>query len=519
MFHLQSDRNLKPKCRSRGITLKIVLINPSDRSFGIGVITPRWLYVLAAATPSSFGDPIIVDETFEQLDVSCIAAGDIVGIGIHTGNALRGYEIGKLVRQRGAFVVFGGVHATLYPHEAHELGGAHAVVKGDGDTAWPGVLEDCKNHSPRPVYTAGRIEASAFQSARWDLLPRNRYMWASVQTVRGCTKHCSFCSVWRTDGQRPRIRSTDAVVQELQHLRRLGFRFVLLADDNFYPVSLTDLQLATRQGNMQRLNELKAIRAERFELMERLAGQVPPDMVFFTQITMEAAEDFAFLDAMSEAKIKGALVGIEAVTPQGLKDIYKDFNASGEELVNRLRLFPEHGVRVLGSFIFGLPSDQPETFQTTLTVAQRADLAFAQFVMLMPFPGTVDFEHWEKAVQHDVARIAGIPITRHWLIPRGLRPKIFSPHPVMSAEEIRQRTQMVWDKFYSLKSIWRRSHCVESLKSRLAFLLISKLYRQMYANTGIAIDSARESRSVRWARWMAKPCRMLFAARPMPQCD
>jgi len=233
----------------RNRTLKIFLINPSDRSFGIGVITPRWLYVIAAATPSCFGDPVIVDETLEQLDVRCIAAGDIVGIGIHTGNALRGYEIGKLARQQGAFVVFGGVHATLYPEEAHELGGAHAVVKGDGDTAWAGVLEDCKNHSPRSVYIAGRIDGSAFQSARWDLVPRNRYMWASVQTVRGCPKHCSFCSVWRTDGQRPRIRSADAVVQELRHLRRLGSRFVLLADDNFYPVSLTDLQLASRQGN------------------------------------------------------------------------------------------------------------------------------------------------------------------------------------------------------------------------------------------------------------------------------
>lgn len=472
--------------------------------------------MLAAATPACFGDPVIVDETLEQLDVRCIAAGDIVGIGIHTGNALRGYEIGRLARKQGAFVVFGGVHATLYPEEAHKLGGAHAVVKGDGDTAWAGVLEDCKNHSPKSVYAVGRIEASAFQSARWDLVPRNRYMWASVQTVRGCPKHCSFCSVWRTDGQRPRIRSADAVVQELQNLRRLGFRFVLLADDNFYPVSLTDLQLASRQGNTQRLNELNAIRAERFELMERLAEDCPPDMVFFTQITMEAAEDPAFLDAMSKAKIKGALVGIEAVTPQGLKDIYKDFNAAGEELIKRLRLFPEHGVKVLGSFIFGLPSDRPETFEATLSVAQRADLAFAQFVMLMPFPGTVDFEHWEKTMQNDETRIAGIPITRHWLIPRGLRPKIYSPHPVMSAEEIRQRTQKVWDKFYSLRLIWRRSHCVKSLKSRLAFLLISKLYRQMYANTGIAIDSARVTRSVRWARWMAKPCRMLFAARPMP---
>jgi radical SAM superfamily enzyme YgiQ (UPF0313 family) len=98
--------------------------------------------VLAAATPSCFGDPVIVDETLERLDVTCISAGDIVGIGIHTGNALRGYEIGRLARQQGAFVVFGGVHATLFPNEAHELGGAHAVVKGDGDTVWAGVLED-----------------------------------------------------------------------------------------------------------------------------------------------------------------------------------------------------------------------------------------------------------------------------------------------------------------------------------------------------------------------------------------
>ncbi|PYR63434.1 MAG: radical SAM protein, partial [Acidobacteria bacterium] len=69
--------------------MKIHLINPSDVSFGIGVITPRWLYVLAEATPRSFGDPVIVDETLETLVPETIAPGDIVGIGIHTGNALR----------------------------------------------------------------------------------------------------------------------------------------------------------------------------------------------------------------------------------------------------------------------------------------------------------------------------------------------------------------------------------------------------------------------------------------------
>jgi len=495
--------------------VQVRLVNPSHLSFGVGVITPRWLYVLAAATPAAFGDPVITDETLDPLDVDTIQPGDTVGIGIHTGNALRGYEIGRAARERGAWVVFGGIHATLYPDEAHELGGAHAVVRGDGDVAWGQVVADCAAGAPERVYEAGRIEPDAFLAARWDLMPRHRYMWASVQTVRGCPKHCSFCSVWRTDGQRPRQRAADMVVGEVVALRRLGFRFIALADDNFYPVSLEDLRMAARRSDPRHLNELTAIREERFELMKQLA-QLPHDMVFFTQITMEAAEDPEFLEAMRLANIKGALIGVEAVTPEGLKDVYKDFNLAGEQLATRLRSFREHGIHVLGSFIFGLPSDKPETFDLTAQLAQDANLTFAQFVMLTPFPGTLDFNTWEKTMAGDETRIAGMPLTRHWLIPASLRPHVYSPHPLMSAEEIRQRTQGVWDRFYATGAIWRRSRCVQSLRSRLAFVLISKLYRQMYAGTGISTDSARVQRSARWARWMARPCRRLFTARPMP---
>src|SRR6266567_3847434 len=192
--------------------MRVHLVNPSDTSFGTAVITPRWLYVLAAATPASFGAPRICDETLERLDPADVQAGDVVGIGIHTSNALRGYEIGRMLRERGA----------------------------------------------------------------------------CVQTVRGCAKHCSFCSVWRTDGQRPRQRPSDPVVEEIVALRRLGFRFIALADDNFYPVSLTDIELAERQGSQHRVDELQSIRNDRFELMERLA-ELPKDMVFYSQITMEAA--------------------------------------------------------------------------------------------------------------------------------------------------------------------------------------------------------------------------------------
>jgi hypothetical protein len=96
---------------------------------------------------------------------------------------------------------------------------------------------------------------------------------------------------------------------------------------------------------------------------------------------------------------------------------------------------------------------------------------------------------------------------------------MFMPHPSMSSEELRERTQGVWDRFYSLRSIWERSRCTPNLRARLAFIFVSKLYRQMYAGTGISTDSARQSRARFWASLLAKPTRRLFQGKPMPELE
>ena len=496
--------------------MAVHLINPSDNSFGTAVITPRWLFVLAAATPPSWGDPILLDESLEQLDSRTIHSGDVVGISIHTANALRGYAVGKIAHAQGATVVYGGIHATLFPEEPFEYGAANVVVRGDGDVVWGRVLGDLCSNSAQRIYEGGKIEGDEFLAARWDLMQTDKYMWASVQTIRGCPKHCSFCSVWRTDGQKPRQRSFEKVIDEIVDLRRRGFRFIALADDNFYPVTLTDLRLAREQNNLERLEWLQQVRSERFALMAELA-KLPQDMVFFTQITMESAEDPDYLDAMRKANIKGALVGIEAVTPEGLKSVYKDFNFSGDRLVQQLRMFRKHGLHVLGSFIFGLSTDRPATFAATAELAIKAEVTFAQFVMMTPFPGTIDFGRWEKEQSTNPRLVNGTPITRYWLIPNAIRPTMLTPHPSMSSEEIQERTQRVWDRFYEFGAIWKRSSCTPTLRARLAFLLLSKLYRQMYARTGISTDSARRKKAKAWARWIAKQTRKIFTARPMPE--
>ena len=108
-----------------------------------------------------------------------------------------------------------------------------------------------------------------------------------------------------------------------------------------------------------------------------------------------------------------------------LNAVFKDRDYSGEALAKQLRTFKQHGVHVLGSFIFGLPTDKPATFDATVEMALKAGVTFAQFVMMTPFPGAVDFGKWEKEQAKDPTMVGDIPITRYWLIPTEVRPKMF----------------------------------------------------------------------------------------------
>ncbi len=149
---------------------------------------------------------------------------------------------------------------------------------------------------------------------------------------------------------------------------------------------------------------------------------------------------------------------MESVTPEGLKDVYKGFNVAGEELVARLQQFREHGVHVLGSFIFGLPSDRPETFDASRLGgrARRRDVRAVRDAHAVPGHGGLRGVGEGRSGESPEA-VDGIPVTRHWLIPQAVRPKVYIEHPMMSAEEIRERTQGVWDRFYSTQSIWKRA--------------------------------------------------------------
>ena len=238
-------------------------------------------------------------------------------------------------------------------------------------------------------------------------MPPNRYMWASVQTVRGCPKHCSFCSVWKTDGQRPRQRVGDGVIAEIVELRRRGFRFIALADDNFYPVTLTDLAMAQRRADKTQFQTLSTLRAERFELM------APPRAAARRHGVLHADHDGSGrgsrVPRRDETRAHQGRAGRRRIghargtqgRPQGLQRRWRGrwstACARSSTTASTCSARSSSGCRAIA----------PRTFDATVAVAQRAGVTFAQFVMLTPFPGTTDFAAWEQTMATDPTRIAG----------------------------------------------------------------------------------------------------------------
>ena len=253
---------------------RVHLINPSHVSFGVAVITPRWLYVLAAATGIAVGRS--QRRRRDAGDASTrptIEAGDVVGIGIHTGNARRGYEIGRIARERGAWVVYGGIHATLFPDEAHEYGAcacrrprrrrpglavggcrllrraAVARLRGRphrGRAVSAGALGSAAGRTLHVGLGADRARLSEALLVLLGLADRR----PGAAAARGESASCARSSSCAGSGSGSSRSPTTISIRS---------RF-------------DDLAAARRRSDPTRLHELEAMRQERFDLMAQLAA-------------------------------------------------------------------------------------------------------------------------------------------------------------------------------------------------------------------------------------------------------
>src|SRR6266849_8061290 len=214
-------------------------------------------------------------------------------------------------------------------------------------------------------------------------------MFATVQTVAGCPENCGFCSVWVTDGRQPRQRLADKIIEEVNELYDLGFRYIVFADDNFNPATLGRI---AREPSPQKRKELERVREERLRFFEEYDRSVPRNLFAFTQMTTEVTTDEEYLSAMyHKARVRAALIGVESFSEEGLRSANKLWNPTGQKMVETIQKIQDAGILVLSSIICGLESDTVQTIRTMKKFAIESGTIMAQFTVYNAYPGTKDY--------------------------------------------------------------------------------------------------------------------------------
>lgn len=484
---------------------KVILVNPANSTVGYSVITPRWLYVIAGATPTEFaGDPVIIDEPIMAFDAAKVGPGDIVGVGIHSGNCRPGYRVVREAKKRGATVIVGGVHPTIFPEEPLEMG-ADAVVKGNADLIWKDILEDAHLGRLKRVYDGGRVPGEQMVKARWDLLDPDKYLMGCIQTVAGCPENCSFCSVWVTDGRTPRLHLNDQIINEANELYAMGLRYVFFSDDNFTPATLARI---ARETNPAIRANLERVREDRLQLFDEYDKAGPPALYGFTQMTSECNSDDEYMDAMyQKMRLRGALIGVESFTEEGLKNVNKTWNPVGQKMAEAIQKIQSHGIMVLASIIGGLESDTPETLKSMRHFAHVSGAAFAQFPTYSVYPGTKDYHEMIRDLNHReqagyVPKHA-VQIVRdkfwldydHW--------DVSVKHPSIPSQDLLRASKESNKTFYSLKEIIARTRSGPMsslpLSAKVVYAVACLVFASLYPG-GIAADNVRKTRLGLFAR-------------------
>jgi radical SAM superfamily enzyme YgiQ (UPF0313 family) len=334
---------------------------------------PLGLLTVASLLPDQFIRRL-VDVNVSDLTDDDLSWADLAFIGAMTVQRDSATQIISRCNANGVKVIAGG---PLFSAEPDDFKAVDHLVLDEAEITLPSFLEDLKNGYPKKIYRAsGFCNLNRSPPPAWNLIDLKKYASMSIQFSRGCPFNCDFCNVTVLFGQRPRLKSIKQVIEELDRLYNAGWRNdIFFVDDNFI-------------GNKRYL-KTRLLPA----LIEWRKGK--KGCVFFTEASINLADDNDLLDLMVTAGFDSVFIGIETPNNDSLTECQKIQNKN-RDLINDVKTIQRAGLQVQGGFIVGFDSDSASTFHQLIDFIQNSGIATAMVGLLQAPPGTRLFDRLKK---------------------------------------------------------------------------------------------------------------------------
>ncbi|MCD6204870.1 MAG: DUF4070 domain-containing protein [Candidatus Marinimicrobia bacterium] len=331
---------------------------------------PLGLITVAGLLPQEWNLKL-VDMNIRSLKKRDLEWADMVflsGMNIH----LRSFQwVVRQCNEMDVKVVAGGPLATM--ESGHLLGIDHLILN-EAEITLPQFLADLEKGCPKPIYQTDQFpDISLTPIPRWDLLERGKYVSMNIQYSRGCPFNCEFCNITTLNGRKPRTKSRQQFITELDSIYNAGWRgSVFIVDDNFI-------------GNRKKLKK------EILPAMQNWAEEHNYPFTYTTETSLDICDDDELIELMINAGFSHIFIGIETPNTASLAECGKYQNLN-RDIVQSVKKLHQKGLRVSGGFIIGFDNDSPDIFDAQINLIQNSGVVTAMVGLLNAPTGTRLYE-------------------------------------------------------------------------------------------------------------------------------